>query len=161
MTTTAGRNARTTQWSATAKAAARCQRVYLRNAKLPMLFVSGTNDFAYPINILEMSCALPSGVVTRCVRVGMAHGHEPGWAPREIGIFADQHLMNGVPLPVIGACRYSQDLLEGSFSSRLLRPVVPMGRLAAIPVIQQNLPIISDLSEALSSPQQNPSRYRP
>jgi len=75
--------------------------VYLASVTAPMLFVSGTNDFAYPLDILEMSCALPAGRVTRCVRVGMQHGHEPGWAPLEIGAFADQHLADGPPLPVI------------------------------------------------------------
>ncbi len=79
--------------------------VYLENVTSPMLFVSGTNDFAYPLDILERSCALPRDV-TRCIRHEMGHSHEHGWAPPEIGIFADQHLANGSPLPSIGVtCR--------------------------------------------------------
>jgi dienelactone hydrolase len=95
--------------------------VYLRNVSMPMLFVSGTNDLAYPLNILEMSWALPVGDVTRCVRVEMAHGHEPGWAPLEIRIFADQHLANGSPLPTIGACDRTARLVRSEFTSR--RPI--------------------------------------
>lgn len=93
--------------------------VYLGNVRAPMLFVSGTNDFAYPVNILEMSCALPVGDVTRCVRVGMGHGHESGWAPKEIGIFADQHLMNGTPLAKIGACEVAEHSLKAAFTASL------------------------------------------
>ncbi len=91
--------------------------VYLGNVAIPMLFVSGTNDFAYHLDILEMSCALPAGEVTRCIRVGMAHSHEAGWAPKEIGIFADQHLANGISLPTIGACEYARDSLKAGFTS--------------------------------------------
>lgn len=75
--------------------------VYLGHAAMPMLFVSGTNDFAYPLDSLELSCALPKAV-TRCVRQDMEHSHKHGWAPKEIALFADQHLRDGVPLPWIG-----------------------------------------------------------
>ncbi len=90
--------------------------VYLSEVKMPMLFISGTNDFAYPLDILEASCALPIGDVTRCIRVEMPHGHEPGWAPREIGMFADQHLAKGTPLPTIGACECVQGMLKSRFA---------------------------------------------
>ena len=75
--------------------------VYLASAFMPMLFVSGTNDFAYPLDSLEKSCALPTGEVTRCVRLEMPQGHEVGWNSIEIGLFADQHLAQGLPLPKI------------------------------------------------------------
>ena len=78
--------------------------VYLRHATTPMLFVSGTNDFAYPLDSLEMSCALPAGPVSRCIRLEMPHGHEAGWAPAEISLFAGQQLRQGAPLPALGPC---------------------------------------------------------
>ena len=31
----------------------------------------------------------------------MPHGHQQGWAPIEIGLFIDEHLKNGPPLPKI------------------------------------------------------------
>jgi dienelactone hydrolase len=96
--------------------------VYLGNVTMPMLFVSGTNDHAYPLDSLQMSAALPRGPVTQCVRVEMAHGHEPGWAPDEIALFADQHLRDGVALPRIDTPRREGRRVEATFSSR--RPIV-------------------------------------
>ena len=91
--------------------------MYLGNVTKPMLFVSGTNDFAYHLDILEASCALPVGDVSRCIRIEMPHGHECGWAPKEIGIFADQHLINGTPLPAISACEHAQGVLKAHFTN--------------------------------------------
>jgi hypothetical protein len=31
----------------------------------------------------------------------MPHGHQQGWDPKEIGLFVDQYLKGGTPLPVI------------------------------------------------------------
>jgi len=95
--------------------------IYLPYAKMPMLFVSGTNDFAYPLDSLEASCALPSGPVSRCIRVEMPHGHEQGWSPGEIGLFADQHLAGGVPLPVISGNEISGGRVRAKHQS-----VVPL-----------------------------------
>jgi hypothetical protein len=33
-----------------------------------------------------------------CVTVNMPHGHPQGWAPKEIGLFVDQHLRGGKAL---------------------------------------------------------------
>ncbi|MDA0990368.1 MAG: acetylxylan esterase [Verrucomicrobia bacterium] len=91
--------------------------IYLPDATKPMLFISGTNDVAYPLDSLDMSCSLPSGPVTRCVRPEMPHGHEAGWEPEEIYIFADQHLRNGDPLPAINSCRLSGRHIMADFTS--------------------------------------------
>ena len=32
----------------------------------------------------------------------MRHGHPPGWAPKEIGIFIDSQCIGGKPLPIPG-----------------------------------------------------------
>jgi dienelactone hydrolase len=96
--------------------------VYLKNVKMPVLFVSGTNDQFYPLDSLEMSCALPTGPVSRCIRIGMAHGHEAGWEPREIGIFADQHLNNRQPLPAIEACVLNGNHISAGYSCHFPDP---------------------------------------
>ncbi len=75
--------------------------VYLPAATAPILFVSGTNDFAYPLDSVAKTYALPKSSVTCCVRVGMEHSQESGIAPGEIALFADQHLRGGDPLTVI------------------------------------------------------------
>lgn len=70
---------------------------YLGQAKMPMLFVNGTNDFAYPLDSYQKSYRLVKNR-NLCVTVNMPHGHPQGWAPREIGWFVDQHLRGGKPL---------------------------------------------------------------
>jgi hypothetical protein len=92
--------------------------VYLGHVTIPMLFVSGTNDFAYPLDILEMSCSLPAEDVSRCIKVEMSHGHEFGWAPQEIGIFADQHLKNGEGLPTLDSTNFIDGWISSRFTSR-------------------------------------------
>ena len=68
---------------------------------MPMLWVSGTNDFAYTMNALQKSYRLPVGERTICLRPRMPHGHESGWAPKEIAIFAESIVGAGVPLAKI------------------------------------------------------------
>jgi dienelactone hydrolase len=75
---------------------------YLPNANLPMLFVTGTNDFAYPLDSLRKSADAVPGPVQYCVRLEMPHGHEAGWAPAEIGRFADTILADAPALPQFG-----------------------------------------------------------
>ena len=75
--------------------------LYLPSARLPMLWVDGTNDQAYPLNSVQRSCRLPPGPRLLCTRVRMAHGHEPGEAPEEIRAFADSKLRGGLPLATI------------------------------------------------------------
>ena len=91
--------------------------VYLPSAKMPILFVSGTNDFAYPLDSLIKTYSLPRGPVTLCVRHEMPHGHDAGWSPVEIGLFADQHLRSGLPLPVIGPPKRKGNKVSAQFSS--------------------------------------------
>jgi hypothetical protein len=70
---------------------------YLGQAKMPILFVNGTNDFAYPLDSYQKSYRLVKDR-NLCVTVNMPHGHPQGWAPKEIGLFVDQHLRKGKPL---------------------------------------------------------------
>lgn len=71
---------------------------YLPEATMPMLWVTGTNDFAYPPDSLQKSYRLPPGERTLCVRVAMDHGHGPGQRAPEIQAYADAMLGDGVPL---------------------------------------------------------------
>jgi dienelactone hydrolase len=71
---------------------------YLARAACPMLWVVGTDDIAFPIREVQKSYRLPRGPRTLVMPVHLKHGHEEGWAPREIGAFADGILKGGVPL---------------------------------------------------------------
>lgn len=78
--------------------------VYLPRAAMPMLWVTGTNDFAYPMDSLRKSYRLPKGPRTLCLRVRMPHGHGgAGENPEEIHAFADSLLESGVVLPSLVA----------------------------------------------------------
>jgi dienelactone hydrolase len=76
--------------------------VYLGDADLPMLWVTGSNDFAYPMDALQLSYRLPKGPRSLCVRLRMPHAHGgAGENPKEIHIFADSLLKGGTSLPTI------------------------------------------------------------
>ncbi len=72
---------------------------YLAEAPMPMLWVTGTNDFAYPMDSLQKSYRLPVSARTLCVRVRMPHAHGgPGENPEEIRAMADAVLKSKTPL---------------------------------------------------------------
>ena len=86
---------------------------YLPGVSCPILFVNGTNDFAYPLDSYQKSYRLVEGPVDLCVTVGMPHGHPQGWAPKVIGLFVDSVLKGGLPPP------------------RLATPAIEDGRISA------------------------------
>jgi dienelactone hydrolase len=76
--------------------------VYLAEAAMPMLWVTGSNDFAYTMNAWQPSYRLPKGPRTLCIRLRMPHGHGgAGENPAEIRAFADSILRDGAPLPLV------------------------------------------------------------
>ena len=51
---------------------------------MPILWVNGTNDFAYPMDSWQKSYRLPASPRTLCLRIRMPHGHGPvGENPEE------------------------------------------------------------------------------
>ncbi|WP_152053214.1 alpha/beta hydrolase family protein [Tautonia marina] len=76
---------------------------YLPGVSCPILFVNGTNDFAYPLDSYRKSYRLVEGPVDLCITVGMLHGHPQGWAPEEIGLFVESILEGGTPPPRLTA----------------------------------------------------------
>ena len=76
---------------------------YLEQAKMPFLWISGTNDVWFPLTSLTKSLALTSGQKNLCVKVRLVHGQGQGQSQSEIFAFADAILNNGVSLPEINA----------------------------------------------------------
>jgi len=72
---------------------------YLPGVRCPILFVNGTNDFAYPLDSYQKSYRAVPGPVDVRIEVRMPHGHPQGWAPPEIGLYVDSVLKGGDPLP--------------------------------------------------------------
>ncbi len=93
---------------------------YLPSVTMPILFINGTNDFAYPLDSYMKSFdAVPTKEGTNkqlCVTVNMPHGHPQGWAPQEIGLFVDQTVKHGRPLPQVG----TPQLVDGEVRVPLL-----------------------------------------
>lgn len=72
---------------------------YLPFAGMPMLWVTGSNDFAFPLSSLQKSYQLAPGDRRVCVRIRMTHAHGgPGENPSEILTFAESIVGQGVPL---------------------------------------------------------------
>jgi hypothetical protein len=75
--------------------------MYVGSATMPVFFINGTNDFAYPLDSYSKTYGLVKGKRNLRITVNMPHGHQQGWAPKEIGLFVDQYLKSGVPLPIV------------------------------------------------------------
>lgn len=74
---------------------------YIGSAAMPVFFINGTNDFAYPLDSYAKTYGLVKSECDFRITVNMPHGHRPGWAPQEIGMFIDHHLNGITPLPTI------------------------------------------------------------
>jgi dienelactone hydrolase len=72
---------------------------YLDDARLPALWVNGSNDFAYPMDSWQRSYRHAPGPRTLCLKVRMPHAHGgAGENPEEIHTFMNARLRGGPPL---------------------------------------------------------------
>ncbi|MBX9790635.1 MAG: serine hydrolase [Pirellulales bacterium] len=92
---------------------------YLPRVSMPILFVNGTNDFAYPLDSYMKSFDAVPGNKQLCVTVNMPHSHPDGWAPQEIGLFIDSLLRDGKPLAVVGELSIADGRLATTAASPL------------------------------------------
>lgn len=74
----------------------------LPRCRVPIFFVNGTNDVHYVLDSYMKSYNVVPGEKQMRIEVNMRHGHPPGWAPAEIGLFIDSKCRGGRPLPVPG-----------------------------------------------------------
>ena len=74
---------------------------YLPGVKCPILFLNGTNDFAYPLDSYKKCFELVPGEKTLSVRVKLPHGHI--WTFGEVDAFIDSYLKGGDSLPKLAA----------------------------------------------------------
>jgi dienelactone hydrolase len=98
---------------------------YLPSVRCPILFVNGTNDFAYPLDSTKKSYGAVRGPLTLSIEPRMKHSHQAGWAPPEIAAFADSVLKGGAPLAALGRAR-----IEGGRISAPVRAPVEIARAA-------------------------------
>ena len=71
---------------------------HVGRARMPMLWINGTNDFAFTPPMWQSTHRLPRGRKWLTFPLAMPHGHVQGEVPVEIGTFADQMLRGGPAL---------------------------------------------------------------
>jgi len=95
---------------------------HLSGVKCPILFLNGTNDFAYPMDSYQKCFDLVEGFKVLSVRVRLPHGHI--WTFGEVDTFIDSQLRGGEPLPVLGAVvRKDQNLSANVSPASKIRSV--------------------------------------
>ncbi len=91
---------------------------YLGGVNCPILFLNGSNDFAYPLDSYRASYRL---VPAECRHVSvirdLPHGHI--WTFEEVDVFVDSVLRDGVPLPRLGPMKIDDDLVSAKVVSPL------------------------------------------
>ncbi len=93
----------------------------LPRCRVPVFFVNGTNDVHYPLDSYMKTFLQVRGEKQMRIQVKMSHGHQPGWAPQEIGLFIDSKCRQEKPLPVPGALKVEENSVVVPFKS-----VVPL-----------------------------------
>lgn len=91
---------------------------YLAGVRCPILFVNGTNDFAYPLGSYQKCYREVPGSVDLCITVRMPHGHQAGWAPKEIGLFVDSVLRDEKPLPRLAPSEVEGNVARSALTSK-------------------------------------------
>ena len=89
----------------------------LKNCRVPIFFVNGTNDVHYPLDSYQKSYDVVPGQKQMRIEVQMPHGHPPGWAPQEIGLFIDSFCRDTKPLPVPGKIVFENGRTIMSYTS--------------------------------------------
>ena len=74
-------------------------RNFLPSAKMPVLWVTGSNDYFFPLDSLQRGYDLLPKAPRLAVRVRMPHGHPPYGDPAEIRAFADHFAFGKPALP--------------------------------------------------------------
>ena len=95
---------------------------YLAGVSCPILFVNGTNDFAYPLDSYQKCYRLVPGAIDLRIQVRMPHGHPQGWSPKEIGLYVDGVLKGGDPLPKLAPMKTADGKATAAVSAKV--PVV-------------------------------------
>lgn len=90
---------------------------YLPRVSMPILFVNGTNDFAYPLDSYMHSYDVVPGKKQLRITVNLPHSHPAGWKPVEIGLFIDQQLRGGQAIPSLGEPRIEDGKVRATWQA--------------------------------------------
>ncbi len=90
---------------------------YLPENDTPFLWFTGTNDPAYPLNILEKSYSLLGDNLTLRIIPDLYHSHVDAWKVQEQYAFVDSYLKGGVKLPEFSGTQLDGDKLSIKYSA--------------------------------------------
>jgi len=96
-------------------------KYYISNTNMPTLWVTGTNDFAYPMDSFKKTYMLTNNY-TISIGVEMKHSHPDGWNPNEIHHFTDSIFKNEAPLPKYIKSNIKNNIIYTIFES--IRPLM-------------------------------------
>ncbi len=89
---------------------------YLHGVNCPILFLNGSNDFAYPLDSYRASYRLVRPEFRHVsVVLNLPHGHI--WTFAEVDVFVDSALREGTPLPRLGRMKIEGDQVSAKFSA--------------------------------------------
>ncbi len=91
---------------------------YIGSTTIPIFFVNGTNDRFYRLDSYSKTYQLVKTNGNYRITVNMPHSHQAGWAPPEIGLFIDQYINEGLPLPIIAAPRLTNGQIKAEVQTR-------------------------------------------
>ncbi|MCL2119878.1 MAG: alpha/beta fold hydrolase [Planctomycetaceae bacterium] len=96
---------------------------HLDRATCPMLFINGTNDFAYHPKSWSKSTQLPKGPVLRSFTINLPHGHI--FTFKEVDAFIDSFLLRDAkPLATVTTFQFDDDKKTMTTTFRSEVPVV-------------------------------------
>jgi hypothetical protein len=88
---------------------------YIGSATMPVVFLNGTNDFAYPMDSYAKTCRRVQGEKNYSIQLRMRHGHLFEFP--EFFVAVDQYLKGGTALPVVARPEVKQGRLETTVAS--------------------------------------------
>jgi len=90
--------------------------VVLPRARCPMLWLNGTNDFAFAPPMWQRSAACTAGPRSLCLKLRYPHGHmREAEEARELGFFADAALKNGTPLMSLSTPSFRNGVISAGY----------------------------------------------
>ena len=105
---------------------------YLGGVNCPILFLNGSNDFAYPLDSYQKSYQRVQGPMTLSVKIRLPHGHI--WTFGEVDCFVDSVLQGALPLPALKPMKIIDGRATTSYSAK-------------VPVTNAELNYTSDVGE--------------
>ena len=88
---------------------------YVGSASMAMLFLNGSNDFAYPLDSYMKTYDLVQSPKNIAIKPAMPHGHI--FDVPEVLIFIDSVLQDGVPLPKVTQCSINNGRVNADIKS--------------------------------------------